>query len=238
MSQQQHELQSPLGGRGLATGNSRSVTSSQTGIHQRLAEIVQRNLEHPFKKPFAEHTLSAFDKAQAWLDEQSKPLIFDSCCGVGESSRIIAGRFPEHAVIAVDRSEVRLGKQQNAAVSEFNNLLYVRADLMDFWRLAEQAGWQLDYHFLLYPNPYPKPGQLQRRWHASPVYRALLNLGGELAVRSNWKTYIDEFVLALSLAGISSRTQEYQTDQPMSAFERKYWASGQTSWQCVANLSR
>lgn len=218
--------------------NSRVVSSSQNGVHERLVEIVQRNLEHPFKKPFADHTLAAFKHASAWFDNQSKPLIFDSCCGVGESSRVIAQRFPEHAVIALDRSEVRLEKQQRCFDESLDNLLFVRADLMDFWRLAEQAGWQLDYHFLLYPNPYPKPGQVQRRWHASPVFSSLLALGGELCVRSNWRTYIEEFVVALAQAGKESSLQEYRADAPMTAFERKYWASGQRSWQCLTQLSK
>jgi len=56
-------------------------------------------------------------------------------------------------------------------------------------------------------------------------------------VRSNWKTYIDEFVLALNEAGIASSTQDYSAAEPMSAFERKYWASGQQSWQCRAQLA-
>lgn len=218
--------------------NSRVVSSSQNGVHGRLVEIVQRNLEHPFKKPFADHTLAAFKHASAWLESQSKPLIFDSCCGVGESSRVIAQRFPQHAVIALDRSEVRLEKQQRCFDTALENLLFVRADLMDFWRLAEEAGWQLDYHFLLYPNPYPKPGQLQRRWHASPVFSSLLALGGELCVRSNWRTYIEEFVVALAQADKESCVQEYRADEPMTAFERKYWASDQRSWQCVTQLSK
>lgn len=218
-------------------GNSRVVSSSQTGEHERLLEVVKRNLDNPFRKPYAEHTVQAFDQASQWLEAQGKPLIFDSCCGVGESSRVLAQRYPDHAVIAVDRSEVRLDKHQRCFDESLENLFFVRADLVDFWRLAEAAGWKLDYHFLLYPNPYPKPSQLQRRWHASPVFSSLLALGGELCVRSNWKIYIDEFVSALQLTGIATETQEYRAEQPMSAFERKYWASGQTSWQCQAQLS-
>ena len=217
--------------------NSRVVTSSQTGIHERLEEVVRRNLEHPFKKPIAEHTQAAFDRASEWYQGQQKSLIFDSCCGVGESSRVIAQRYPNHAVIALDRSDARFDKHQRCFDDAVDNLLFVSADLIDFWRLAEKAGWRLDYHFLLYPNPYPKPGHLQRRWHASPVFSSLLQLGGELSVRSNWKTYIDEFALALGVAGIQTDVEEYRAVEPMSAFERKYWASGQQSWQCLAQLS-
>lgn len=220
------------------SGNSRAVTSCQSGVHERLIEVVQRNLDKPFKKPFADHTRAAFEQAAHWVERQRKPLIFDSCCGVGESSRIVAQRFPDHAVLALDRSEVRLDKHQRCFDDAVENLLFVRADLVDFWRLAAGEGWQLDHHFLLYPNPYPKPGQLQRRWHASPVFSALLQLGGQLCVRSNWRTYIDEFVVALGVAGIDAQTAQYSAEEPMSAFERKYWASGQQSWQCSINLAR
>lgn len=217
-------------------GNSREVSSSQTGVHERLQEVVQRNLDNPFRKPFADHTLEAFDRAQRWVDKHNRPLIFDSCCGVGESSRHIAQQYPQHAVIALDRSEVRLDKHRRCFDETIENLLFVRADLMDFWRLAQQEGWTLDQHYLLYPNPYPKPGQLQRRWHASPVFSSLLALRGELTVRSNWITYIEEFVRALAVAGYSSQVSPYSAEIPMTAFERKYWASGQRSWQCKVKL--
>ena len=231
------ELYSYHGRWGETLGNSRVVSSSQVGVHRRLAEVVGRHLQHPFQKPYSAHTLAAFEETRSWMEQQGKPLIFDSCCGVGESSRIIAERHPKHAVIAIDRSEVRLEKHQRCFDNPPDNLWFVRADLNDFWRLAAQHGWQLDYHFLLYPNPYPKPGQLQRRWHASPVFSALLQLGGELIVRSNWKTYIDEFVAALSVVSVPAQSLEYRAAEPISAFERKYWESGQQSWECRADLN-
>jgi hypothetical protein len=61
-------------------------------------------------------------------------------------------------------------------------------------------------------------------------------LGGGLTVRSNWQLYIEEFVRALELTGRESSVQLYCADQPMSAFERKYWESGQQSWQCQVQL--
>lgn len=46
------------------------------------------------------------------------------------------------------------------------NLYLCRADLTDFWMLAyRESDWIIDSHYLLYPNPYPKPKHLQLRWH-------------------------------------------------------------------------
>ena len=210
------------------------IDSNQDGIHERLADIVQRNLEHPFQKPIAEHTQTAFNQAKEWLASRSGGMIFDSGCGIGESSRIIAQQNPHSNVIAIDRSEVRLGKHERIFESTLDNLLFVRADILDFWRLAVAENWVLEKHFILYPNPYPKATHVQRRWHASPVFTDLLKLGGELTVRSNWKTYIDEFVFALRIVNIEAETIEYTAEQPITAFERKYWADGQTTWQtCI-----
>ena len=115
-----------------------------------------------------------------------------------------------------------------------------QADCVDFWKLAKQANWQLEKHFLLYPNPYPKSVQLKYRWHAHPSFTDLIALGGELEVRSNWKIYIEEFAEVLSLAGQDSTGCERfdPAGQYMTLFERKYCQSGQAVYRCVSLLSR
>ena len=57
----------------------------------------------------------------------------------------------------------------------------------------------------LYPNPWPKKKHLGRRWHGAPVFPALVKLGGELEMRSNWQTYLDEFALALACLQIPAQ---------------------------------
>jgi hypothetical protein len=49
-------------------------------------------------------------------------------------------------------------------------MVFVRADLVDYWRLLAEAGIGLARHYILYPNPWPKIGHLARRWHAHPVF--------------------------------------------------------------------
>ncbi|MDZ7825108.1 MAG: class I SAM-dependent methyltransferase [Gammaproteobacteria bacterium] len=90
-------------------GNSRSVTSPQQGPHVRLEETVRRHMRAPWRRPVAAHTREAF----AALDEQidrSRPLVLDTGCGTGASSRILARRHPGAQVIGIDKSADRLAR--------------------------------------------------------------------------------------------------------------------------------
>lgn len=220
---------------------SRIITSAQTEPHEKLASAVSRHLTHPFRKPFAPHNIDAFRRAESWLAQQPSPapLIFDSFCGVGESTNTLANRYPESLVLGIDKSAHRLGKhllnRQHFAGGRDNYLL-VRADVDDFWRLAAEAGWRLTKHFLLYPNPWPKPGQLKYRVQGSAVFPTLLQLGGDIELRSNWPVYVREFGLALTLAGQTNEVVPFQPDPPITPFERKYSAAGQTLWRCRCSI--
>jgi tRNA G46 methylase TrmB len=218
---------------------SRIVTSNQQGLHDKLEAVVSRHLNSPFKRPYPAHSREAFDQAQAWLATQGdKPLILDSYCGVGESTAAIAAANPGAAVIGLDKSLHRLDKHSdNYAHREQANYLLLRADVDDFWRLALEAGWQPVQHYLLYPNPWPKASQLKRRCHGSPLFPTLLALGGRIELRSNWRTYVEEFAAALTLAGHPCQAEPYQPNQVITPFERKYLGSGQSLWRCVGQLN-
>ena len=211
---------------------SRSITTNQDGVHDHLAGIVRKHMAHPFQKPVAEHTKRAFADADAFIKAAGKPIVFDSCCGVGESSRFLAEKFPDHSVVGVDKSLKRLGKEGYG--DRPDNLILVRADLNDFYRLAHDHGWRLAHHFILYPNPWPKADHVKRRWHGAPVFPTMVGLGGRMEVRSNWKIYLDEFQQALHLLGRKCDVQSYKTSTPITPFERKYQDSGQGLWQLVA----
>lgn len=214
------------------SGESRPVTSNQSGLHPRLETVVRRHLDTPHRRPVAEHTRLAFERIAAWRDP-SRPLILDSGCGTGIGTARLAARHPEALVLGLDKSTARLARHPALPP----NARLERAELGDFWRLAAAAGWRLDRHYLLYPNPWPKSRQLLRRWHGSPVFPALLALGGRLELRSNWRLYVEEFVRALSLAGIDGAIELVPDEPPLTAFEAKYRASDQDLWRCRADLA-
>ncbi|WP_115719740.1 tRNA (guanine(46)-N(7))-methyltransferase TrmB [Gallaecimonas mangrovi] len=214
----------------------KAVVSNQAGLNEKLDEVVSRHLRHTFKKPYAEHSLAAFAELEQWLAKHSaKPLVLDSCCGVGESTAVLAQRHPEAVVVGVDKSAHRLGKHAHYASAQ-DNYLVLRADLNDLWRLLVEHGLKPSHHYLLYPNPWPKAAHLGRRWHGGPSFAALLALGGQLEVRSNWQLYVLEFARALQLAGIESQQAEV-TLAPITPFERKYMQAGQPCWQLKADLN-
>ncbi|MFY0991746.1 methyltransferase domain-containing protein [Halomonas sp. C05BenzN] len=216
--------------------SSRAIVSNQPGPHQDLARRVARGLEHPLRKPVADHTRVAFESAARWLAARAdRPLILDAGCGVGLSTRRLAARFPDHAVIGIDRSADRLSRDHGALP---DNALLVRADLVDFWRLALAAGWQPVRHYLLYPNPYPKAAHLKMRWHGHPVFSVLLALGGRLELRSNWRLYVEEFALALAQAtGVVAEVERHLPGEAfLTPFEAKYHASGQALWRLMVDL--
>lgn len=215
-------------------GNSRNVTSPQQGPHARLEETVRRHMRAPWRRPVAAHTREAFAALDAQLD-RSRPLVLDTGCGTGASSRILARQHPAAQVIGIDKSADRLtrgaaGEDADACGSAPR---LVRADLQDFWRLALAAGWRPSHQYLLYPNPWPKPAGFGRRWHGHPVLPVILALGGRIELRSNWELYVREFALALEIWGIDSSIdvlERVPEEGPLTPFERKYLVSGQRCW--------
>lgn len=214
----------------MSNTGAREITTTQTEPHEKLEQLVRRYQVAERQRPVSQHTQSAFDQMIAWLGDWQGPVIFDSCCGVGESTAVLASRHPDAKVIGIDKSAARLDKHQHYAESA-GNYTTVRADLNDFWYLAHQAGLRLSHHYLLYPNPYPKPSQVQKRWHAGPAMPDIMRLGGQLHVRSNWKLLLQEFQIALSCYSVDSSLSEVTDHDPITPFERKYRDSGQTCWQ-------
>lgn len=222
-----------------ADNHSRTVRSSQAGIHPRLGRLLQRYGTREWAEPLHPPSCRAFDAVQGLLQGEKPELILDSGCGTGASTRLLADRHPGTLVIGLDKSADRLARLGAGAFPRREgNAVWVRAELATFWRLAARAGWRLQRHYLLYPNPWPKPGQLQRRWHAHPVFPTVLELGGRLEMRTNWRIYAEEFALALEhYTGTAVRPSTLQVEEPVSPFERKYRDSGHALYSVVLDSS-
>ena len=191
------------------------------------------------KKPIAAHTQKAFDQVSGLIDH-GRPIVLDSGCGTARSTLLLADKFPNHTIVGVDRSFVRLVRNANSRgdtpmnmedeqqqetttddgdIDDNNNdaslrpyyqqvgpnAVIVRAELMDFWRLVLQANnkdkcWNIEHHYLLYPNPYPTKARLKQRFYAHSSFPLLLQVGGEITIRSNWKGYLQEFAQSVLIA--------------------------------------
>lgn len=219
--------------------NSAAVESAQQAPHTRLAQVLQRHLATVWQRPIPAHALAAFEQVREWLARApQQPLWLDSGCGTGASSRTLSRAHPDVRVLGADRSRVRLqagGLRGGDFVAFEAQLALVRIPLEDLWRLLVAQGISLQRHLLLYPNPYPKAAQLRSRWHAHPAFPALLALGGEIELRSNWLVYVQEFALALRCTGAGARIEELTAgEEAITPFERKYRDSGHRRWRLLS----
>ncbi len=211
---------------------SRSITTSQKVPHERLQEVVTKHLKSIYKKPIQEHNRKAFKSFLEHIEViNPAELILDSCCGTGFSTWQIAQQHPDAYVVGIDQSEKRLEKENRTGQSVLDNSLFLRANCEDFWRLCVAEGIVFKKHFILYPNPYPKPSHLTRRWHAHPVFPYLKNLSQQIELRTNWRLYAEEFAQAWQLlTGQDLPVKAIAAGNPITLFERKYIASGQQVW--------
>ena len=212
-------------------------TSNQPHLHPRLAQTVRRHLEHRPRTPVAQHTVAAFELLLRELERRPRPLVLDSFCGSGHSTAALARCHPDHLVVGIDKSAARLGRQPATGA---DNYLLLRAECETLWQLLATQGIGADHQYLLYPNPWPKAAHLQRRVHGSAGFYWLLQLAtsspahrvypARIELRSNWQTYVEEFGVAMHLAGHPGCVARVTPDSPISLFERKYRDSGHHLW--------
>jgi tRNA G46 methylase TrmB len=210
-------------------------------------------------RPVADHTREAFEMASDFVRSfyGSKAtgrldLVLDSGCGTGESTLHLARKFPNVPVIGIDKSAVRLSKAGNERQLEVSagascdipaNAFWVRAELLDFWRLAlekvEAGEWKILHHALYYPNPWPKESEATRRFHLHPIFPTLLRLGPVTELRTNWEIYAREFAEAAHVLGdalslkFNVELGAFDPENPETAFERKYKEARQQLWRTL-----
>jgi tRNA G46 methylase TrmB len=198
-------------------------------MHEDLATTIKKHLLSAWQEPIPEHTRIAADKIVNLARKHSGPLILDSFCGTGMSTTKLAERFPDALVIGIDKSQDRLAKHVSAEVANYH---LIRASCEHTWALLAKAEIRCSQHYLLYPNPWPKKSHLKRRIHGHPAFPLLRALGGNIVLRSNWLTYVEEFEAGMHLLGYRSRITEVRATNPLTLFERKYGTNNENLWQC------
>ncbi len=209
-------------------GNSRRVTSSQTEVSHQLQQLVEKHLQQAFEKPLHRFSKSQFNTVNRLVNQSGLPIILDAGCGTGDSTIAFSERYPDKLVIGIDKSISRLGKHVKIdSVYRHDNLILIHGDLVDYWRLIAQAEWPVEKHYILYPNPWPKPGQIKRCWYGHPVFPKMLSICRHIELRSNWKIYVNEFRLAYEQAtGFKATMKRLKPGEYLSPFEKKYANSG------------
>ena len=199
------------------------VSSTQASIHPRLRDSVLRHLRSPWQirvRP----TIAALAQRLAACER----LVLDLGCGTGESTLALAQHHRDCQVVGIDQSAQRLRRYQlQDDCAQSGGALLCRADSFELLHALAELRVRAEKTYLLYPNPWPKPEHLKRRWHAHPAFVALLSVSNALELRSNWPLYVEEFAFALDVAGYAgAKPVAFSPVTALSAFEKKYSASG------------
>lgn len=201
------------------TAQYQNFITKQNGSHHHLIDIVEKHAETAYLRPIPTHQQAAFAKIMQFAKAIDRPLIIDSGCGTGLSTRKLAERYPDHGVIGIDKSVARL---ERAPSTNLTNCLLVRGDVIDLWRLLAFEQLPITHHYLLFPNPWPKAEHVKRRFYAHPVFHTMVHLAPYFELRTNWQIYADECVIALRILGQQPEIRTKTDSDYMTLFEKKY----------------
>lgn len=215
---------------------SREIVGQPAARLEQVERALRRHLAQPWRGEVGEVQRAVFARIEAFLAARppGAPTLLDAGCGTGASTLALCEREPDAWVVGVDKSSDRLAR----APALPSRALVLRGELSDLWWLASEHGLRFDRCVLLYPNPWPKPGQLPRRFHGHPVFPRLVQTCAALELRTNWHVYAEEFAFALGLLlgrTIAAERLVVAPGSELSPFERKYRASGHALWRVAAS---
>ena len=208
-----------------------NILTNQTAINYTMLKTLTRKYQqYQYQRPISARAQAQFQQLKRCLANAPKPLILDSGCGRGMSSRQLAHRYPKHWIIALDQSTHRLAALQHNVPS---NVIIIVENCIDFWRLlTKEPTICVEAHYLLYPNPWPKKQQEKRRWYAHPIFPTLLALCPWTHLRSNWLLYLQSCAIVAHQAGRHTKLSKITPTSPsMTHFEAKYHASHTTCFE-------
>ena len=119
-------------------------------------------------------------------------------CGVGLHPIQHHLKNPHRFLVALEHTREKFNKFHRRFVSHASpeNLLPVHANGIS-WVSQQLPNESVDRFYFLYPNPNPKPGDLNKRWYAMPFMHKVLEVlkpHGEIILATNEKFYHDEAI--------------------------------------------
>lgn len=162
-------------------------------------------------------------------------------CGAGMHAIARARACPDRLLLAIERTQAKFEGFESRLKNHdpLPNLIALRDDAIAVvtHALPPQS---VDTVFLLYPNPYPKAAQANKRWHQMPFLtqlHAVMKPGAELVLATNESFYADEakaWLVGTGLFRLVSESKFGQADvgsesfpRARTHFEKKYLNGGQ-----------
>lgn len=185
-------------------------------------------------------------ECQAWRNgyKEGMDLVVEIGPGVGLHPIQRAKANPNEFIVAIERTTEKFKKMQSRLSNhKLENLHIVHSDAVS-WIYQNIAEGELNKVFILYPNPYPKASQSNKRFIDAPhmdVIFEKIRRGGEIISATNESKYYLELIKSwsgrnnLSIKIRALKSDNYSTHR--THFEKKYLASGQICYDVSAIIN-
>ena len=176
------------------------------------------------------------------LDWAQAPTNIEIGAGVGWHAVRYGMENPERRLVAIEHTQEKFAKMQRRVENhpQLQNVYAVHANAIH-WMTHFAPLDSAERIFTLFPNPYPKHSQSNKRWHRMPFFERLvdtLKVGGTWTLATNEEFYWKEAEQMLSQHSRLELTErlEYSAAKPApwgvrTHFEKKYILQGMTCVQ-------
>ncbi len=179
---------------------------------------------------------------QSWRQQQlQRPLVIEIGPGVGLHPIQYAQQNPQQFIVGVERTTDKFNKFLGRVTHhpQLNNVLAVHADAVE-WISRNIQPQEVSKYFLLYPNPYPKTAQKNKRLMHMPFMQCLIEtmtVGASITLATNVQPFYQEAKdIWSSIDCFKLRVDKLLQSGdivPRTHFEKKYLAAGQICYELV-----
>ena len=175
---------------------------------------------------------------KTWIEKLSEPPFIEVGCGNGFHSIQLAKNNPDRPIIAIERTKHKFSAFESRVKSHHLKNLYPVFGDATHWLPSNIESIKIQSYYFLYPNPYPKEKQANKRFHRSPFLEyviASLKQDGSLFFATNEKWFHEECIEYCTqnwglkmIKNVEISTSN--TTTPLTYFEKKYLERGQTCY--------
>ncbi len=184
-----------------------------------------------------------FDRSKIPAPKCQKPKLHSGInvieigCGVGLHPIRYCQKHPDHQIIAIERTKIKFDKFKGRLENhpDIKNCIALHEDAISvITHLIDLES--IDKYFILYPNPYPKKSDQNKRFYAMPFMEEILRTlkkGGEIELATNDFHYRSECMEYFEKVWKLNLSEETHPKYGRTHFEKKYLEQGQTCYNLL-----
>ena len=179
---------------------------------------------------------------QKWREgiQPKQNLAIEIGAGAGYHPVRFAQGNPETFLVAIERTQIKAEKMMGRVSyhPHLKNVCALHADAVE-WICQNVQENEVSAYFMLYPNPYPKEKQANKRFMNMPFMHKLLQTlktDGEITLATNMLFYYEEAKKVFCDTWGLKIKEDRVLDKlftPRTHFEKKYLARGEACYNVV-----